>query len=108
MDTIKDLNFYKNNCEEDYVKTPISVLRYITELEQALQLRENAVISSVFSPEWLTYDIRKKVKDLWDLPNENNSNPRTSAIKLIREIAKHNGYEIDLKKSVELVKQHCL
>jgi hypothetical protein len=75
---------------------------------QALQLRENAVISSVFCPEWLTYDIRVKVKDLWNLPNVNNSNPRTSAIKLIREIAKHNGYEIDLKKSVELVKQHCL
>jgi len=36
MSTIveKDLNYYKNNCEEDYIKTPISVLRYITELEK--------------------------------------------------------------------------
>ncbi len=32
----KDLNYYKNNCEEDYIKTPISVLRYISELEQAI------------------------------------------------------------------------
>ena len=47
MDTIKDLNFYKNNCEEDYVKTPISVLRYITELEQALQLLQPDVSSQV-------------------------------------------------------------
>ena len=31
---MKDLNYYKNNCEEDYIKTPISVLRYITELEK--------------------------------------------------------------------------
>lgn len=32
----KDLNYYKNNCEEDYIKTPISVLRYISELEAAI------------------------------------------------------------------------
>ena len=32
----KDLNYYKNNCEEDYIKTPISVLRYISELEEAI------------------------------------------------------------------------
>ena len=32
----KDLEYYKNNCEEDYMTTPISVLRYITELEEVL------------------------------------------------------------------------
>ena len=31
-----DLNYYRNNCEEDYIKTPISVLRYISELEVAI------------------------------------------------------------------------
>ena len=46
MENTKDLNFYKNNCEEDYIKTPISVLRYITELEKALQLLQPDVISS--------------------------------------------------------------
>jgi hypothetical protein len=30
------LNHYRINAEEDYVTTPISVLRYITELESAL------------------------------------------------------------------------
>jgi len=37
MSTIveKDLNFYKNNCEENYIQTPISILRYITELEKS-------------------------------------------------------------------------
>jgi hypothetical protein len=30
---MKNLKYWKNNCEEDYIKTPISVLRYITELE---------------------------------------------------------------------------
>jgi hypothetical protein len=33
----KDLEYWKNNCEEDYLHTPISVLRYIGELEKALE-----------------------------------------------------------------------
>jgi len=45
MKSTKDLNYYKNNCEEDYINTPISVLRYITELEQALQLLQTDVSS---------------------------------------------------------------
>lgn len=32
----KDLEYWKNNCKEDYIKTPISVLRYISELEKAI------------------------------------------------------------------------
>ncbi len=32
---VKDLNYWKNNCEEDYIHTPISVLRYISELEKS-------------------------------------------------------------------------
>ena len=32
----KDLAFFKTNCEEDYLHTPISVLRYITELEKRI------------------------------------------------------------------------
>jgi hypothetical protein len=30
----KDINYWKNNCEENYITTPISVLRYISELEK--------------------------------------------------------------------------
>jgi hypothetical protein len=30
----KDLNYYKENCEKNYMTTPISVLRYITQLEE--------------------------------------------------------------------------
>ena len=32
----KDLNYWKENCKEDYLHTPISVLRYITKLEEAV------------------------------------------------------------------------
>lgn len=37
MEENKDLNYWKNNAEEDYMHTPISVLRYITELEQQVK-----------------------------------------------------------------------
>jgi hypothetical protein len=31
---VKDLAYYKTNAEEDYLQVPISVLRYISQLEQ--------------------------------------------------------------------------
>ena len=31
------LEYWKNNAEEDYVKVPISVLKYITVLEEAVK-----------------------------------------------------------------------
>ena len=33
-EVVKDLNYCKNNAEEDYLQVPISVLRYISELEK--------------------------------------------------------------------------
>ena len=34
LEEVKDINYWKNNCEENYITTPISVLRYVTELEK--------------------------------------------------------------------------
>jgi hypothetical protein len=34
LEEVKDLNYWKNNAEEDYLAVPISVLRYISELEK--------------------------------------------------------------------------
>jgi hypothetical protein len=34
LEEVKDINYWKNNCEENYITTPISVLRYISELER--------------------------------------------------------------------------
>jgi len=31
------LDYYRENCEEDYLHTPISVLRYISELEKRIK-----------------------------------------------------------------------
>ena len=38
--TKKDLEYYRKNAEEDYLTTPISVLRYITEMEQDLRIHD--------------------------------------------------------------------
>ncbi len=40
----KDLNYWKENCKEDYLHTPISVLRYVTKLEEAVN---NGVLDDV-------------------------------------------------------------
>lgn len=37
----KNLEYWKKNAEEDYLRVPISVLRYITELELAIKNEEN-------------------------------------------------------------------
>jgi hypothetical protein len=34
LEEVKDLAYYKTNAEEDYLQVPISVLRYISQLEQ--------------------------------------------------------------------------
>ena len=46
---MKDLKYYKDNCEEDYLHTPISVLRYITELEKEVESKL-LIIDSVVVP----------------------------------------------------------
>jgi hypothetical protein len=44
------VEYWKQNAEKDYIKTPISVLKYITVLEeQAEQFRKHAVSESVCS-----------------------------------------------------------
>ena len=58
MDAMKDLNYWKNNCEEDYINTPISVLRYITELEKVNCCTELPTSTQLLS------DCKKRFKEL--------------------------------------------
>jgi hypothetical protein len=37
---IRDLDYFKENAKENYITTPISVLRYISELENALEIQK--------------------------------------------------------------------
>ena len=39
-DNTKDIKYWKSNCEDDFLKTPISVLRYISELEEIIKNNE--------------------------------------------------------------------
>jgi len=55
---MKDLNYWKNNCEEDYINTPISVLRYITELEKVNCSTELPTSTQLLS------DCKKRFKEL--------------------------------------------
>jgi len=41
----KDLSYWKQNAEEDYMGTPISVLRYISELEKRTTLPSDEEIA---------------------------------------------------------------
>ena len=43
---MKDINYWKENATEDYMTTPISVLRYITELEK-IKLKKPLILSGV-------------------------------------------------------------
>lgn len=49
MSQIKDLAYWKANAEEDYLHVPISVLRYISELEK-LQEKNNRIREEVKNP----------------------------------------------------------
>jgi len=54
---IKDLTYWKNNAEEDYMTTPISVLRYISELEKekTFSKEEQEVIEKSINAYWEYY-----------------------------------------------------
>lgn len=45
-DQNKDLSYWKENCKDDYLHTPISVLKYITELESKVN---NGVLDDVIN-----------------------------------------------------------
>jgi hypothetical protein len=49
QETVKDLTYWKNNCEEDYLHTPISVLKYISKLEEAAGEYANKELKAEFS-----------------------------------------------------------
>lgn len=86
------------------------ILTIIDQTIQAttLQLRQCAAIRSVDCPTWLSEKLKENVKELWNRPNNDNSNPRVMAIKLIRKTAEEHGFSIDLKMSAEIVNKHCL
>jgi hypothetical protein len=74
----KDLNYWKKNCEEDYLHTPISVLRYITKLEEAVN---NSVLDDVSQQSELFEIIADRLEK--ELPFELETIKRETLIKII-------------------------
>jgi len=66
---MKDLKYYKDNATENYMTTPISVLRYITELEKNNEAKQ-LILSGVSQQREL----------LEDFVDWFNANDKTQAI----------------------------
>lgn len=59
------------------------------------------------APEWLTASVRKQVKETWDSHKVVNDRKRIDAMDIVRNTAKADGYEISIKKAMELMKKYC-
>lgn len=79
-------NRFKNSPIHDKEKI-ISLMDELTHenmiqvVDLIIKLTDDSTIKSLkLTPSWLTPEIRKQVKELWDTPNINNSNPRVHAL----------------------------
>ena len=59
---VKDLAYYKANAEEDYLQVPISVLRYISQLEQQQGYSEEDIKHAFFSGCYSERKIKPRIK----------------------------------------------
>lgn len=59
-------------------------------------------------PEWLDSETIAKAKDSWDSHKSTDDNLRVKAIKIIQLRGKAEGYDITIKKAMELFQKHCL
>lgn len=57
LEEVKDINYWKNNCEENYITTPISVLRYISELEKQ---QERSYSEAIEFGKWLDENMQQR------------------------------------------------
>lgn len=70
----KDLAFYKANAEENYITTPISVLRYISELEKQkapemleVLIESEDYLRNVVNNKFLANKIEKLIKEATEI-----------------------------------------
>jgi hypothetical protein len=86
----KDLKYYRLNAEEDYMYTPISVLRYISELEQQKQPIEQKA-------DMKTKDAERIINELI------NPSPDLEYIKEVNEIGERLERTMERKTSKEIL-----
>ena len=64
LEEVKDLTYWRKNAEEDYIKVPISVLRYITELEER-SYSEEEVLEIIRQYAFEEHLITSSKPDIW-------------------------------------------
>ena len=68
MGTFKGLDYWKTNAEEDYRQVPISVLRYISELENHIERSKGTemlqMLERIYNRSQVGVDILKEIKQL--------------------------------------------
>lgn len=64
---IKDLEYWKNNADEDYISTPISVLRYISELEKEVEQDKKMYSEEEVKP---LLSFIREIKENWDCDDD--------------------------------------
>lgn len=69
---------------------------------------ENSIENKITKPEWLSVRDIEMIKELWNTPNINGSNPKVKAIKLIQSLALSSGYKINIEKSHNIIKEFCV
>jgi altronate dehydratase len=89
---VNKLEQYKNNCEENYDITPISVLRYITELENCYS-RSDEIIDGQAGE---IIKLNKKVEALEELAHRMINHARERGV-----LANNTPYEEQLKQIQE-------
>tara|TARA_R110002020_G_scaffold470630_1_gene696681 strand:- start:87 stop:296 length:210 start_codon:yes stop_codon:yes gene_type:complete len=61
---MKDLKYWKNNCEKDYLHTPISVLKYINKLEDYHKEKQRELLQCFCKLANITHDtVNKDIED---------------------------------------------
>jgi len=71
----KDLTYYKANAEEDYMQVPISVLRYITELEKKVKQSQSNLLDQKIEEEGVTSQDAYEFLKTWESKGDNQSIP---------------------------------
>jgi hypothetical protein len=112
-DTNKDrLYWFKSksawSCREDRISEEYPMWWLDVNVDQKLLNQTSNDINYISYPEWLTEDIRIKVKETWNSHKDINDNLRIEAMRIIQKAATLAGYKINIKKATELLKQYCL
>jgi ribosomal protein S1 len=94
-ETTKDLDFWRKNAEDDYITTPISVLRYIAELEQQVKYVDLADVVGSLPLVEIDKDVLKTCVEMY------KTGDRITAVKWLIEEAKKPAYTFGIKWAKE-------